>query len=200
MKNTKFTVGFFGSCSLVLAGALFSGCAPMTKTSKYMAASLSAPTAPPAGKALVCIHRPKAGMGWKLYTAIWVDTKFVADLGNRHSVAYVCEPGRHYFMNTSVEEQACIEAELLPDQTYDFWAQSGYGFWIASFKLKPLHQDAKTRQLVAKWTQQNRWVERTAPAAAYEQTKQDQIRQLLEEFISGKRHDKLQHLAAEDHR
>jgi len=201
MNNTKLTVRFFGLCSLVLAGALFSGCAGhITKTSKYMTASLSAPASPPAGKALVCIHRPTAGMGWNLYTAIWEDTNFIADLGNGHSVACVCEPGKHYFMNLSVEETGCVEAQLLPDQIYDLRVQSGYGFWVASFKLKPLHQDGKTRQLVTKWTKRNHWVEAASPAAAYEQANQDKIRQLLEEFTSGKRQDKLQHLAPEDHR
>ena len=119
MNNTKLTVRFFGLCSLVLAGVLFSGCAPMSKTSKYMAASLCAPASPPAGKALVCIHRPKAFWGNKLYTKIWDDTKFIADLGNGHSVAYVCEPGKHYFMNTSAQAEACVEAQLLPDKTYE---------------------------------------------------------------------------------
>jgi hypothetical protein len=199
MKYTKFKFRLVGLFSLVLAGALFSGCAPMTKTSKYMAASLSAPASPPAGKALVCIHRPKGAIGYKLYTKIWCDSKFIADLGNGHSIAYVCEPGEHYFMNTSVEETGCIEAQLLADQTYDLWLDNSYGVWIASFKIKPLHQDEKTRQLVAKWTKQNRWVEATAPPAALTD-KEAHIQEVQEEFISGKRHDKLQHLAPEDHR
>ena len=110
MKNTTHTVRFFGLCSLILAGALFSGCAgPTGKTSKYMAASSGVPASPPAGKALVCIHRPKSHAAHNYYIGIWEDTKFIADLGNGHSVAYICEPGKHYFMSLFawVEPRLC---------------------------------------------------------------------------------------------
>ena|GEM_PF-4128188 len=199
MKTTNFKFKILLLCSFVLAGILFSGCAPMTRTSKYMAAAVGSPTSPPTGKTLVCIHRPTTSIGWKLYTKIWCDSKFIADLGNGHSIAYVCEPGVHYFINTSVEETGCVEAHLLPDQTYDLKVQGGYGVWIASFKLKLLHQDEKTRQLVAKWTRKNRWVEATSPTADI-QAKEDHVKEIQEEFISGKRHDKLQQLAPDDHR
>jgi hypothetical protein len=201
MKNIKFTAKLFGLFFLVLAGALFSGCAPMSKTSKFMTVA-SAPTAPPAGKVLVCIHRPKAFAGHPLYTKIWDGTKFIADLGNGHSVAYVCEPGEHYFMNTSAEAEGCIEAQLLPDKTYDLWLDTLDWTFIVSFKIKPVHQDDQGRQQVAEWTKQNRWVEPGSRASGFAQNvkEQDDIRQLIEDFASGKRHDKLQHLAPDDHR
>jgi hypothetical protein len=188
MKNTKLTVRLFGLCSLVLAGVLFSGCAWTNKTSKYMTVSSNIPTSPPAGKALVCIHRPSAVGGNSLYYfGIWVDGKFIADIGNANSVAYVCEPGKHYFLSLFPGEASCIEAQLLPDKTYDLLAER-----IWTRRLQPLHQNDKTRRQVAKWP--------AATAAAYEQEKKEMAQQFLEEFISGKRHDKLQHLAADDHR
>jgi hypothetical protein len=196
MKNTKLTVRLFGLCSLVLAGVLFSGCAWTNKTSKYMTVSSNIPTSPPAGKALVCIHRPSAVGGNSLYYfGIWVDGKFIADIGNANSVAYVCEPGKHYFLSLFPGEASCIEAQLLPDKTYDLLAER-----IWTRRLQPLHQNDKTRRQVAKWSQKNRWIEPAATAAAYEQEKKEMAQQFLEEFISGKRHDKLQHLAPDDHR
>jgi len=201
MKNIKLTVKWFGFCSLVLAGALFSGCAgPMAKPSKIMAAAATIPSAPPPGKALVCVQRPKSWWGQKFYTGIWDDTHFVADLGNGHSVAYVCEPGTHHFMNLSIEATGCVEAQLLPDQIYDLRTDTLLWTALVSFKIKPLHQDAETRARVAEWTRRNHWVEPTPPSAAYEQEKQDTVRRLLEEFTTGDRKDKLQHLAPEDHR
>jgi len=200
MKNIKLPVRLFGLLSLVLVSALFCGCAPISKTSKFMTVALSAPTSPPAGKALVCIHRPKAFSGHPLYTKIWDGTKFIADLGNGHSVAYVCDPGEHYFMNTSAQAEGCVEAQLLPDKTYDLWADTLDWTFIVSFKIKPLHQDDKTRQQVAEWTKQNRWVEAASPTTVFMQATQDDIQKLLEEFTSGKRLDKLQHLAPDDHR
>lgn len=202
MKNTIFTIRLFGLFSLVLAGAIFSGCAPMSKTSKYMNAASIAPTAPPAGKALVCIHRPRAYWGHQLYTKIWDGTNFIADLGNGHSVAYVCEPGVHYFMNTSAQAEGCVEAQLLPDKTYDLWADTILTTFIVSFKIKPIQQDGEARQQVAEWAKENRWVESGSRASAFVQNEKEQneIRQLIEDFTSGKRQDKLQHLAADDHR
>lgn len=201
MKTPKLAARLLELFVLVFAAVLFSGCAgPMARTSKYMAVVSKPLTSPPPGKSLVCIQRPRAYTGYGLYTAVWDDTHFVADLGNGHSVAYVCDPGEHYFLNLSVEETGCVDAQLLPDQTYDLWIQGGYGFWVASFKLRPLHQDAKTRQRVAKWTRKNRWVEPAPAAKAYEQANQERIHKLVEEFVSGRRHKKLQHLAADDHR
>jgi len=200
-RLTKLTIRIIGLFSLVLSGALFSGCAgPMGHTSKYMAVMSAGPSAPPPGMAMVCIHRPRAGIGAKLYTAVWDDAKFVADLGNGHSSAYVCTPGLHHFLNLSVEETGCIEAQLLPDQIYDLRIDGGYGVWIASFKIVPVHQDAEGKKLVAEWTRKNRWVERPSSSAAYEQARQADISRVIEEFTTGRRHDKLQHLAPDDHR
>jgi hypothetical protein len=193
MKNTKVTIRCFGLCSLVLAGAFFSGCAgPLKKPSNYMTASLNTPTARPAGKVLVYIHRPRNFLGCAMYAAIWEDTKFVGDLGNGNSLACVCEPGKHYFTSTSLGPAACVEAELLPDQTYDLW--------VDQQQIKPLKQDSESRQRVAEWTQRNRWVQPAPSAAAYEQAKKDNIQQFIDSFATGKRQKELQHLAADDHR
>jgi len=203
MKTNKLAFRLFKLFPLVLAGALLGGCAaPMSKTSKYMTVASNVPTAPPAGKALVCIHRPKAFWGHPLYTKIWDGTNFIADLGNCHSVAYVCEPGLHYFMNTSAQAEGCVEAQLLPDKTYDLRTETITSTLIVSFKIKPIQQNAEERQQVAEWTRKNRWVEPGPRASAFVQNEKEQndIRQLIEDFTSGKRHDKLQHLAADDHR
>jgi hypothetical protein len=194
MKPTvRFLLGFF---SLLIAGMLFSGCAMTNKISKYMTVTSPPPASPPAGKALVCIHRPSAAGGNSLYYfGIWVDGKFIADIGNGNSVAYVCEPGKHYFLSLFPSVASCVESQLLPDKTYDLLAER-----IWTCRLQPLHQNDKTRRQVAKWSKKNRWIEPAATAAAYEQGKKETAQQFLEEFISGKRHDKLQHLAPEDHR
>lgn len=201
MKKVQRNLGILGLCSLVLASALLSGCASSTPwTSRKVAAASGIPAAPPPGKTLVCIHCPKTSLYVKLDTRIWDGTNFVASLGNGFSTAYVCEPGEHYFLNLSVEISACVEASLLPDQTYDLWVDTYRGMFVTSYKIKPLKQDDKTRRRVAKWSEQNRWVERASAAADYEQDKQATVLNLLEEFTAGDRKDKLQHLAPEDHR
>lgn len=191
---------FTGLTTLLVAVVLATGCAgPIGKTSKYMNASLTTLASPPPGKTLVCIHRPRSNAAHIYYAGIWEDTKFIADLGSGHSVACVCEPGKHYFMSLFPGvSPSCVEAQLLPDQTCDLWINASGVF--PNFRLEPLPQNDKTRKQVAKWNMNNRWVTPASSAADYEQRKQEKIRQLLEEFISGKRHDSLQHMAAEDHR
>ena len=185
MNRIRFLERTFLFVCAIATGALLGGCAgPTSKTSKYMGASLTAPASPPAGKTLVCIHRPKSFFGAKLYTKIWDGTKFIADLGNGHSVAYVCEPGQHYFMNTSAQAEGCVEAQLLPDQTYDLWTDTITATFIVSFKLKPIHQDDQTRKQVAEWTKRNRWVEAASPTIVFKQATQDDIQKLLEELAS----------------
>jgi hypothetical protein len=95
-------------------------------------------------------------------------------------------------MDLSTESSACVQAQLLPDTTYDLW--------ITLLKLKPIRQGDEIRQRVADWTTKDRWVTPGSTAAGYEQRKQEIIQKVLEEFISGKRHDSLQQMAAEDHR
>jgi hypothetical protein len=159
-----------------------------------MNTSFAPPASPPAGKVLVCIQRPKAILESKVYTAIWDGTNLVADLGNGHSVAYVCDPGQHYFMNLSQDSPACVEAQLLPDKTYDLWIAN------LPIRIKPVRESDMMQPQIADWTSKNHWVTPASSAEAYEQKKQGKIQQLLGEFASGKRHDQLQQMAAEDHR
>ena len=105
-------------------------------------------------------------------------------------------------MNTSAQAEGCVKAELLPDKTYDLWTDTITSTFIVSFKIKPIHQDDQGRQQVVEWTKENRWVEPGSRASAFGQNEKEQneIRQLIEDFASGKRHDKLQYLAPDDHR
>jgi hypothetical protein len=189
LKKTSLLISTFA------AAALLCGCAgPTSRTSKYMSAAVTPPASPPPGKALVFIQRPKALLESKVYTAIWDSTNLIADLGNGHSVAYVCEPGQHYFMNLSADSPACVEAQLLPDQTYDLCVVN------MPIRLKPVLKSDSMQQQIADWTSRNHWVAPGSTAEGYEQRKQVIIRRVLDEFISGKRHGHLQYMAAEDHR
>ena len=198
MKLTNILSKLLG-CLCVIVCLSLCGC--MTRTSKYMqTAGAPAQFSPPPGKTLVCIQRPSCLAGWRLYSSIWDNDKFIADLGNKHSVAYVCDPGTHYFINLSVEETGCVEANLLPDQTYDLAVKGGYGVWIASFKIEPVIQNDSMRKRVAAWAAENRWVDLGEAAPTYEQKRQEDVRRLIQEFTVGKRKTKLQHLSPDDHR
>jgi hypothetical protein len=179
---------------------LLTGCAgPISKTSKMMQPVVVAPSVAPPGKSLVYIHRPRAYQGHPLYTGVWDSKTFVADLGNGHSVAYPCEPGQHYFINRSVELVGVVEAQLLPDKTYDLWVDTA-GAFIASFKLKPVKPGSKQAALVPKWSKEHRWITPGETAAEHEQDKSADIDQIIQDFVLGKKRNRLQHLAPEDHR
>ncbi len=196
--NNMTKRGFF--VLLVLGTLVFAGCrGPVTKPSPLMKPT-AAPVGPPvAGKSAVMIHRPRAAQGYGLYTGVWDSTNFLADLGNGHSVAYLCEPGTHYLINRSVERVGVVEAQLLPDQTYDLWLDTCGGF-IASFQLEPIKSGDKKRRDVPEWTRENLWLTRAPAAAAHEQQRQRDIQIILMDFTSGEKKDRVRHLTVEDHR
>lgn len=154
---------------------------------------------PPAGKSLVLIHRPRAAQGYGLYTGVWDSTSFLADLGNGHSFAYVCEPGKHYFINRSVERVGVVESELLPNQTYDLRLITA-GTFIASFQIEPMKRDDKLRAKLPKWENEHLWVARGTQAVDHEQLRKSEIELILHDFVSGEKQDRLRHLGPHDHR
>ena len=185
---------------LAVSAVLASGCVgPVSRTSKWMQATYVSSSLPPSGKSLVCIHRPRAYQGNPLYTSVWDSKTFIADLGNGHSVAYACDPGKHYFINRSVEVTGVVEAQLLPGQTYDLWVATA-GAFIASFKLEPVKPGSKQAALVSKWANENRWVTSGAGAEEYQRSKDADMEKIIQDFVLGPKQGRVQHLAAEDHR
>ncbi len=154
---------------------------------------------PPLGKSLVMIHRPRNAQGWRLYTGVWDGKKFLADLGNGHSFAYVCEPGPHHFINRSVERVGVVEANLLPDKTYDLRVDIA-GAFIASFQLEPVTRSHKSWKKTAAWSTEHLWVTRNAAAAGHEEQRQRDIELILKDFVGGEKKDRLRQLRSEDHR
>jgi len=188
---------------MILAVAMLTGCgSPTGKISKYMNASIAPLSTPPPGKALVCIHRPKAGQGYPLYTGIWDGENFIADLGNGHSIAYVCEPGTPDFINFSVEVVGVVQANVLPDKTYDLWVDTA-GAFIASFKIKPLKPGDNEYHNLPNWLKTQVWVTPATDSEefAYEQSKRTKdVEQIIQDFVYGAKKNRLQYLAPEDHR
>src|SRR5580704_4312307 len=117
---------------------------------------------PPAGKSLVIIHRPEATTAHYFSTDVWDGNNMIIEIGNGQSIAYVCEPGKHYFFNRSPEITGKVEADLLPDKIYGLWLEPHMGAWIAGLKLKPITLNEKgwwgKSERVKK---QNKWVMRS---------------------------------------
>jgi len=169
------------------------------KPARRMRVDPAPPTDPPPGKSLVCIHRPDSSQVRTATTGVWDSDKLVGALMRGHSLAYVCEPGHHYFFVDSAGNYGALEAQLLPDQTYDLWVDPFHGFWYP-LQLKPLTKAQKEKHQVAEWTRKNLWITRDTTAEAYELKYREQTKVLLERFVSGNWHKRLEHLAPEHHR
>jgi hypothetical protein len=186
--------------SLGILGLLvLAGCAgPAHKPAGLMQGTASPPAAPPSGKALVCIHRPAAHGGRFVKTGVWDSTHLVGALGSGHSVAYVCDPGQHYFVSRSSDMVAVVEAQLLADKTYDLRVETG-GL-VPSLKIKPLKPSDPEAKKVAQWSKENLWVVPGQSAAAYEQKKGESVEEILRDFVHGSKQNRVEHLSSEDHR
>jgi hypothetical protein len=148
---------------------------------------------------LVCIHRPKAHAAWGVKTGLWDGGVLIGNIGSGNSVAYVCDPGQHYFLNRSFDQLSAVEATLLGDQTYDFWIDPG-AYIAPTLKIKPVKPGTKERAKVSEWVTENRWVTRDASAAEHERQEREAVQKLIQDFVSGPKKHQLEHLAAEDHR
>lgn len=182
----------------VLGMMLAAGCAtPIQKPSKRMQKVMTHAETPPLGKSLVIIHHPREG--YKDYTDVWDSTNFMADLGTGQSIAYVCEPGVHYFINRSPERAGVVEANLLPDKTYVLSVQQQFTFWISSFQIEPVKRGTEEWEKAPKWAKQNMWAT-NRPSADYEAQERPKIEIILRDYVGGKKDDRLRHMGPDDHR
>ncbi len=143
--------------ALVALLALLSvGCkGPVGKTSRYARQATSVPDAPPEGKSLVFIHRPRKNSGHFLYANIWDGKRFIADVGNGHTSYYVCDPGEHYFILRSVENTSTIRGDLEAGGVYDFVVRPAFSWIVVSFKMDPIGADSGFRDDVEGWMQEH---------------------------------------------
>lgn len=150
------------------------------------------------------IHRPLNAAADNLYTGVWDGTNFIADLGSGNSVAYVCEPGTHYFVNRSIQNVGVVVAQMFADQTYDLRVAMVPPSFVGmmSFQLEPVKRSDKERGQLSRWEAENFWVSRAAnaKAAEHERSRASEVEIILGDFLSGEKKNRLRHLAGEDHR
>jgi hypothetical protein len=145
---------------------------------------------------------------------VWDSKKLIGALGDRQSVAHVCDPGKHYFISRSVSRPkfadydviSAAEAELLPGNTYDL-PVANIESHISSapnsggFKLYPVTPGSKEWAWVSTCVNQgNHWITRRLGAADYEQKTAAEIDVILHDFVEGKMRSQVKHLSANDHR
>ena len=212
--------------ALAVVVLFLAGCtSPLSPPSRLCLRAIP-PTVPPPGMALIQIHRPRAQQGYKLYTGVYDSTNMVADLGNGHSVAYVCDPGTHYLINRSVERVGVVEARVLADKTYHLRVGTA-GAFIASFQLEPIKKTDSIAKKIPAWTKDHIWVTRALAAARpegsaeftptgldrnrgialpwvakikQEESVRAELELILRDFVNGPKKDRLRHLDPDDSR
>lgn len=134
--------------------ALFSCTAPQQDPGDFMMLAESCPTEAPADQALVFIHRPREMQGHGLYYTIWLNNELIADIGNGQTAYVLLEPGEYRFVGRSTEVKNVVHAELLAGEIYDLVTDTA-GFWVASFRLKPMGKDDELREELPTWKEEH---------------------------------------------
>lgn len=161
--------------------------------------------APPAGKALVNIHRlgPKGPWGSDDFRIpIFDETgKFLMDLPNKTECQLIFEPGTKTLITWfGANPVAVVTADLAQNKTYDFVFD--VSIWKGGTYLVPLSQAPHGLQnlekLEEKMAKKVYVLERDEAALAYEASQQAHIEQIKADFLGGKKSARLVHVNQND--
>jgi hypothetical protein len=180
-----------------LAILLTAGCTSHAKPSEIMQKAPAHAGTPPSGKSLVLIYYPTSFLD---YSGVWDSTNFLADLGGGHAVAYVCEPGQHYFINRSVEKVGVVEGQLVAGKTYGLYLHSNVGWVSSSVSIEPIKRNTSEWEKAPQWDKDAIWVTRAPSAANHELARRAYIEEILRDFVYGDKKDRVRHLGPEDGR
>ncbi len=107
---------------LITAGLCATGCGGP----RYMEPG-SRLDAPPAGKALVNVHRPSTAYGSGEDLIVWDGEQVIGNTHGKDMFQYACDPGHHVFhakhLNVSL-----LTADLVAGKTYDIVSDCGPNF------------------------------------------------------------------------
>lgn len=165
---------------LMLMGLLFlaSGCAstPQYKLFDCMQRVDGPPAQPPPGKSLVVFHRVSNMTASGLYFHIWEGKRFVGITRGKQGLAYVCEPGEHFFVGRCQqnghwgavefgEKTTAFSATLLPNQVYDVLCLAHNAIVVHYLSFQPIQAgDIRRRKAIPKWTRSQRWMDASQPS------------------------------------
>jgi len=158
--------------------------------------------APPAGKALVNIHRANFGGGWtaNVRTPLFDESgTFLMDLPRRCECQLVCEPGQKTFISWyGANPVNVITADLAPDKTYDLLIDLTWPKII----FVPFSKDPAGRKKLEKIEKQDAnevfRLERDQTALDYESSQKAHIDQIKKDFLGGGKSDRVVHVSKDD--
>jgi len=142
MNQIKYSL-LSGLCSLLMAGALISGCASTPKNhttrtpKKNQALQIQMP-AP--GKSKVVFIRP-GSFAFAFKFSVHDGEKLIGTTSANSYFVYECDPGYHLF-STSMENTSVLDANLLPDRIYYVRTAAAMGVVFAEVNMISLHPDS----------------------------------------------------------
>jgi len=161
---------------------LLAGCA-----SSYM--QRAEPMGPPGpNEAKVVFCRPSRALGGAVTFPVWDGTQLIGFSESGGTIEYRCTPGEHVFI-ASAQSYKGMSASLAGGQVYYVWLTPRVGFLSAAVGLTRVGKDdtellAQVRASLQENEYKAKLPEKCDP---YEAKRRDTIREVLEEFRSGKR-------------
>lgn len=147
------------------------------------------PVGPPgANEAKVVFCRPSRAIGGAVTFPVWDGTRLVGFSESGGSIEYRCEPGEHFFI-ASGQSYKGMSASLAGGLVYYVWLTPRVGFLSAAVGLTRVgKEDTELLQQVRASLKENEYKARLPEKCdPYEADRRDTIREVLEEFRSGKR-------------
>jgi hypothetical protein len=193
MRTSIISRAFAGTC--LAAFALATGCGtPKQLTQEQPLA------APPAGKALVNIHRPSNAAGNVTYPIFHGSGKMLCELPRRGWFQYVCDPGEQVFIAWG-EHVTVVKGDLAPDKVYDIMADFRLGWVRNDFALVPLAKGDERRSELADFEKRERFtgsMARTDYIVRYESEHQGKIEEIKRDFLHGEKAERVSFIRPDD--
>jgi len=155
---------------------------------------------PPSGMALVNFLRPTGWGGGDLFE-VFEGEKLIGTTKGKTRFQVVCSPGEHVF-HAKAEKVTVVQAQLLADKIYDVVVDVAMGMWRANIKLAPITKAEPRRNEVAEWEARSSLyvLDPTQNIEAFESKRRADNQEILKDFLSGEKQDRVQKLGPDDHR
>ncbi|MEI7732590.1 MAG: hypothetical protein WCO56_23665 [Verrucomicrobiota bacterium] len=204
MKPIQYLLSSFTLCLALIMSQPITSHAKATHITK-----VSRIATPPAGKALVNIHRTYHGV----FRCAIFDEKgtFLMDLPEYCEWQQVCEPGQKSFLVLFAGGVVqVITADLAADKTYDFVIDDFSGKDIKvhtgyrGFLFTPLSMNPRWRTRLDELEKQDAdkvfTLERDAVAIEVETSKRDRVNDVIKDYLGGTKSESVIHTIKEDGR
>lgn len=156
--------------------------------------------APPAGKALINVHRPSNYGGGVKYPIFNIDGQFICDIPGGSMFQYVCDPGDMVLVGWA-ESVSVVKASVEANKVYDIMVDVAPGWVQANIKLMPVTKTDPRRARLAEFERRAKrtvGMNRNEHAISYEQRNAQRVAEIKSDFLKGEKQDRVRILQKDD--